>query len=67
LAARRPIFSRSNHRFALNTVDANYSDDGKDTFRRFQSHQIPKKLYELLRVTFSEVERAAAPDPQSAD
>ena len=55
--------------FVVNSVDANYSDDGKDTFRRYQSHQIPKRLYELLGATraFREVRRSASANPELAD
>ena len=55
--------------FDIRTVEANYSDDGKEMFRRYQSHQIPKNLYTLLGTprAFTEVKRIAAAEPQSAD
>lgn len=55
--------------FVVNPVDADYCDDDKATFRRYNESNIPDKLYNLLGNggAFSEVKRTRSALSGSAD
>lgn len=55
--------------FVIRSVDAPYSDSGKERFRRYQGLTIPKRLYDILGQwrAFQEVKRVAVPTTGGAD
>jgi hypothetical protein len=55
--------------FVVNSVDADYSDDDKNIFRRHNNIAIPNMLQRSLgeRKVFSEVVRTESPNPVSTD
>src|SRR6266849_6162967 len=55
--------------FVIKSVDAPYSDSGKERFRRYQGLTIPKRLYDIMGQwrAFQEVKRASSPTTGGAD
>ena len=55
--------------FTINSVDASYPDEDKETFRRHNAVAIPNALQHSFgnRKAFSEVSRTVTADPKSAD
>jgi hypothetical protein len=55
--------------FVVTSVDARFSDSGKERFRRYQGLTIPKRLYDILGQwrAFREVKRVSSPTADGAD
>jgi len=55
--------------FVIQSVDAPYSDSGKERYRRYQALTIPKRLYDVMGQwrAFTEVKRASSPTMGDAD
>ena len=55
--------------FVIRSVDAPYSDSGKERFRRYQGLTIPKRLYDIMGQwrAFQEVKRVTSPTTGGAD
>ena len=55
--------------FVIKSVNAPYSDSGKERFRRYQGLTIPKRLYDIMGQwrAFNEVKRASSPTTGGAD
>lgn len=55
--------------FVIHTVDAPYSDSGKERFRYYQGLTIPKRLYDIMGQwrAFQEVKRVSSPTTDGAD